>query len=322
MADYKVEVVDAPSYLRFLSDNPSDNPYSLVPLLEAYKKVFLYDFQLLFIIRNGVAVASCALFVDKRFHQPTIRLMPMRIYDGVHFRNLEESKFQKQEQEQLSALEALEKHLEKNFSFHQMSFPPEYYDLRAFQWSGANVVPQYTYIVDLSNFSEENYTKSLKEVLRSAQQSGLSAGACGVEELVAMQQISYERHSRRPPVAADKLNNLLGALRMAGILEINCIRNKNGKVISALAWLRVNANSFFYVTGTDAEAEKGASHLLYHEILKSEKEKGGCSVDFCGANTATINLFKSAFGPRLEVYFRVWRANRFITRFASLAKKI
>ena len=89
-----------------------------------------------------------------------------------------------------------------------------------------------------------------------------------------------------------------------------------------MALLRTNLNTFFYVAGTDAAAEKGASHLLYHEILKSEKEKGICSVDFCGANTPSINLFKSAFGPRLEIYFRVWRANRLPTRLVSLVKKI
>jgi len=322
MAEYKVEVADVTSYVKFLSVNPPEDPYSLIPLLDAYKEAFSSDYQLLFITRNGVTVASCALFVGERFHQPIVRLMPMRIYDGVHFRDLEESKLPKQEHEQLSALESLEKHLEKKFSFHQMSFPPGFYDIRSFQWSRANVVPQYTYIVDLVSFSEENYTKSLKEVLRSAQQSGLTAGVCEIEELIALQHISYERHSRKPPVAGDKLSKLLNALSSAGLLGIRCIRNRNGEVVSALGWLHTNASSFFFVTGTDAEAEKGASHFLYHEILKSEKEKGSCSVDFCGANTPTINHFKSAFGPRLEIYFKVWRANRFLARFASLARKI
>jgi hypothetical protein len=322
MADYRVEVTDAPSYARFLLDNPPDNPYSLLPLLEAYRDAFSCDFQLLFIMRNEVPVASTALFTGKRFFQPIIRLMPMRIYDGVHFRNLEDSKSQKQEQEKLSASHALEEFLEKNFAFHQTVFQPGFSDLRAFQWAGATVVPQYTYIISLPDFSEENYTKSLKEVLRAAEQSGLAVGKCSVEELVGLQQISYERHYRRTPVPADRLIRLLNALNSAGLLDIKCMKNRNDNVISALAWLRMNENSFFYVTGTNAEAEKGASHLLYHEILKSEKGAEKCSIDFCGANTPTINLFKSAFGPELRVYFRVWKANRFISRLASIVKKI
>lgn len=322
MADYKVEVTDEPSYKRFLLENPPDNPYSLIPFIEAYRDTFSCDFQLLFILRNGITIASTALFVGRRFLQPIIRLMPMRIYDGVHFRKLEDSKFQKQEHEKLSALRVLEEYLEKNFAFHQMFFQPGFSDLRSFQWAGATVVPQYTYIINLSDFSEENCTKSLREVLRAAEQSGLVAGKCTIEDLVALQQISYERHYRRTPVSADNLIKLLNALNSAGLLDIKCVRNRDGNVVSAMAWLRMNANSFLYVTGTNAEAEKGASHLLYHEILKSEKETGKSSVDFCGANTPTINLFKSAFGPRLELYFRVWKANRFISRFASLVKKI
>ena len=231
-------------------------------------------------------------------------------------------KFQKQEHEKLFALEALEEYLEKNFAFHQMSFQPGFSDLRSFQWAGATVVPQYTYIINLSDFSEENYTKSLKEVLRTAKHSGLEVGRCGIEELVGLQQISYERHSRRTPVPADKLIKLLNALSSARLLDIKCIRNKNGDVISAMTLLRMNENSFFYVTGTRASAEKGASHLLYHEILKSEKELGKCSVDFCGANTPSINLFKSAFGPRLALYFKVWKANNFPTRIAAQFKKL
>lgn len=321
VADFKVERVDPASYAKFLSDNLPDNPYSLLPLLEAYRDAFSSEFELLFIARSGIPVASAALFVGKKFGQPTVRIMPMRIYDGVHLRKLEDSKFQKQEHEKLSALQALEEYLENNFSFHQISLPPSFFDIRSFQWSGARVVPQYTYIVDLLTFSTENYTKSLKEILRSAENSGLSAGACSVSELVALQQISYERHSRQPPVLPDKLNGLLNALHSAGLLDIKCVRNRNGNAVAALSWLRMNLDSFFYVAGTDAEAEKGASHFLYHEILKTEKELGKRSVDFCGANTPSINLFKSAFGPRLEIYFKIWRANRLMTRVASLFKK-
>jgi Acetyltransferase (GNAT) domain len=322
MADYKVEVADAASYSKFLSDNPPDNPYSLLPLLEAYRDAFSCDFQLLFVVRNGLPVASSGLFVGRKFFQPIIRLMPMRIYDGVHFRVLEDSKFQKQEHERLSVLRTLEEYLEKNFSFHQMAFSPCLQDIRSFQWSGASVVPQYTYVIDLKNSFEENYTKSLREVLRSVEQSGLRVGICSVEDLVTLQQVSYERHSRRPPVPADKLISLLRALFSAGLLDIKCVRNKEGSIISALAWLRMNANSFFFVTGTDAGAENGASHLLYHEILKSEKDAGKSSVDFCGANTPTINLFKSAFGPKLEVYFKIWRANNLTTSIAARFKRV
>lgn len=321
MADFRVERVDAASYAKFLSDNPPDNPYSLLPLLEAYRDAFSSEFELLFITRRGVPVASAALFVGKKFGQRTVRMMPMRIYDGVQLRNLEDSKFQKQEHEKLSVLRALEKYLEANFAFHQISLQPGFTDIRSFQWSGAKVVPQYTYIVDLLTLSEENYTKSLKEILRSAENSGLSAGACSVEDLVALHQISYERHSRQPPVLPDKLNGLLTALQSSGLLDIKCVRNKRGNAVAAMSWLRMNFDSFFYVAGTDAEAEKGTSHFLYHEILKTEKELGKRSVDFCGANTPSINLFKSAFGPRLEIYFKIWRANRLMARVASLFKK-
>jgi hypothetical protein len=322
MADLEIEVADSLAYAKFLSDNPPGDPYSLLPLLEAYRSAFSCDYQLLFVTRSGIPVASIALFVGKRFLHKTTKLMPIRIYDGVHFRALGESRAQKQEYDRLLALQALEGYLEKNFSFHQIVFQPGFSDIRSFQWAGAEVVPQFTYIIDLADFSENNYSKSLKEVLRSAEHSGLSASTCSIDELVTLQRISYERHSRRPPVSSDTLNTLLSALHSAGLLDIRCVRNRSGDLVAAMSWLKTGSSSFFYAAGTDAEAEKGASHLLYHEILMSEKKKGNSFVDFCGANTPTINLFKSAFGPRLQVYFKIWRANKRATRLVALFRRV
>jgi len=325
MAELKIEKVDPAAYSKFLCDNPPRDPFSLPYFIDAYREAFSCDAELLHIIRNETAVASCALFIAKRFSQPIVTLLPVRTYDGVHFRNLEGSKNQKQEYEKLQVLDALAKYLEKEFAFYQMAFPPELQDIRAFQWGGAKVIPQFTYVVDLSNFSEENYTKSLREVLNAARASGLTAGKCSVEELTAMQQLSYERHGRRAPVQAATVSLLLNKLSSSGKLEITAVRNGEGLPVAALARLQTESASYFYVSGMRPpanDAERGASHLVYHEILNAEKEAGRLRVDFCGANTPSINLFKSAFGPRLETYFRVWRANRFGTRLASLVKKI
>ncbi len=321
MADLEIEKVDDGTYAAFLSLNPPGDPYSLLPLLEAYRETFSCDFQLLLAIRNGSPVASCALFTRRRFFQSTVCLMPIRFYDGVQFRVLEDSKYQKQEQERISVYRVFEEYLEKNFAFHQMVFPPDSSDMRAFQWSGARVVPQYTYKIHLDSFSEENYNRSLTRILRSAEDAGLVAGKCDVEELTELHQLSYGRHLRKPPVPSDKLNRLLNSLSKAGLLEIKCARNGEGKLISAMAWLTAYRKSFFFVIGNDVESEKGGSHFLYHEVIRSEKEAGKSSIDFCGANTPTINLYKSAFGPTLEVYFKVWRANNAVTRLASLVKK-
>ncbi len=322
MSDLKIEKPDVPAYSKFLSENPLDNPYSLVPLLGAYRDAFACDFELLFITRNETPIASCALFVGKRFNQPIVRLMPVRSYDGVNFRKLEGSNNQKQEYEKLLSLQLLEEYLEKNFSFHQMAFPPGFMDIRSFQWAGATVIPRYTYIMDLNEFSEENYTWGLKKKLRMARDASLTFGTCGVEQLTELQDLSYKRHGRRSPVSRDMISRVLSNLNSAGMIELYCVKNKDGRVLAAVGLLVTKEASYFYVVGTNTEGERGASALLYHEILNVGKQAGKSFVDFCGANTPTINLFKSAFGPRLQVYFRVWRANRFMARLASMVKKI
>ncbi len=322
MSDLKVEKVDPASYLKFLGENPPQDPYSLPSFLDAYKTVLARDVEFLVIFKKETPIASCALSVGKRFSQPIVRLLPIRAYDGVHFRALGESKGQKQEFDRLMALQALEEFLSRSYSFYQLVFRPGFMDVRPFQWAGATVVPQYTYIVDLQNFSEEGYTKSLREMLRGAERAGLNAGTCSVSDLVSLHQLSYERHGRRPPVAQGRLQSLLEKLDEAGLLSITCIRNADAKIIAGIASLRSAEGSYFFVAGTDATSEKGASHLLYHEILRSEKDAGKSFVDLVGANTPTINLFKSSFGPRLEAYFRVWKANSLAARLASVLRKV
>lgn len=322
MADLRVERVDAAAYARFISQNPPDNPYSLPSLLDAYSHVFSRDLEFLHIVRNETPVASFAFFTGNEFSQRVVKLMPIRAYDGVHFRPLDVSKGQKQEYDRLMALRALEEYLRRKYSFYHLVFLPGFTDVRPFQWAGASIVPQYTYIMDLETFSEDNYTKSLREVLRAAERSGLTGGECSVSELIALNSLSYDRHGRKPPVAHDKLKLLLDELKRAGLLQIECVRNGAGTIIAGMASLVTEKGSYFFVSGTDARAEKGASHMLYHEILCAEKKAGRSFVDFVGANTPTINLFKSSFGPRLEVYFRVWRANSFAARLAAAAKKV
>ncbi len=322
MAELKVEKVDSAAHEKFLSENPPADPYSLPKFLDAYRDVFSRDIEFIQITRKETPVASCAFFTGTRLMQPLVKLMPVRAYDGVHFRSLETSKAQKQEYDRLMALEVLEKYLRERFSFYQVVFQPGIADVRPFQWAGATVAPQYTYIVDIENFSRENYTKSLREVLRSAEQAGLTGGTCSVDQLISLNLLSYERHGRKPPVTQDLLAGLLKKLNEAGLLAMSCVRNKSGEVIAGLASLRTERANYFFVSGTDAQAEKGASHMLYDGILAAEKEAGRGFVDFVGANTPTINLFKSSFGPRLATYFRVWRANSFTARLASLVKKI
>ncbi len=322
MTELKVERVDSAAHAKFLADNPPDDPYSLPPFLDAYREVFSRDIEYLQIMKNETCIASCALFVGTRFSIPTVKLMPVRAYDGVHFRPLGNSKSQKQEYDRLMALQVLEEYLRGRFGFYQLVFSPGTIDIRPFQWAGASVLPQYTYIADLESFSEDNYTKSLREVLRAAGRAGLSGGDCSPADLISLNQLSYERHGRRPPVAQGDLGRLLERLDHSGSLRTKCVRNDAGKIVAGMASLSMSRGLFLYVAGTDAQAGKGASHLLYHEILTSAKAEGMSFVDFVGANTPTINLFKSSFGPRLEMYFRVWRANGFAARLASAVKKV
>lgn len=322
MPELKVERVDSVAHAKFLADNPPADPYSLPAVVDAYREVFSCDVEFLQIIKSETPIASCALFTGTRLGGRVVKLMPIRAYDGVHFRALDNSKNQKQEYDRLMVLQHLEEYLRNNSRFYQLIFPPGLTDVRPFIWAGATVIPQYTYVVDLTEFSDENYTKSLREVLRSAERAGLSGAECTCDDLIALNQLSYERHGRKPPVRQVELGGLLGRLERSGLLQARCVKNKAGEITAAMASLKTERGSFLYVAGTNAQAEKGASHLLYHEILAAEKKAGRLFVDFVGANTPTINMFKSAFGPRLEVYFRIWRANGVVARLASVVKKV
>lgn len=322
MSELKVERVDFAAHAKFLADNPPDDPYSLPPVVDAYREVFSRDVEFLQIVRKETTIASSALFTGTRIGRPTIKLMPIRAYDGVHFRQLGDSKSQKQEYDKLMALQRFEEFLHREYAFYQIVFQPGLADIRPFQWAGARVIPQYTYVVYLDDFSEENYTRSLRRVLKSAESEGLTVGGCEAGDLISFTRMSYGRHARRPPVTQEELRGLLGRMDRAALLDTKCVRNRGGDIVAGIASLRGGRGLYMYAGGVDAEAEKGATHLLYHEILAAEKKSGLSFVDFVGANTPSINLFKSSFGPKLEIYFRVWRANGMAARLASVVKRV
>jgi len=318
MSDLSVYGIGIDTYSNFLKANPPPTPFSFPEVLEAYSKAFDSPYELVGIFRGETIIAVGSFFVGKKFSKRYIRLMPMRLYDGLSFRKLENSKSQKREYEKLQSYQILSDYLISKYRFYQLSLPPCDLDVRPFQWSGAKILPQYTYVMETARFSENNYTKSLMEMLRYAIKANLQTSTCEIDELISLQMRSYKRHNRKPPVDASVITSLLTLLSNDLLLKIYAIRNSNGDLLAALATLEAKDSSYFFVSGTEVEIDRGSSHLLYHHVFKSAAAAGKNYVDLCGANTPSINIFKSSFGPSLKVFFRIRHANSWSSKIASL----
>ncbi|MGC8653846.1 MAG: GNAT family N-acetyltransferase [Candidatus Kryptoniota bacterium] len=310
------------TYSNFLRANPPHIPYLLPQVLEAYSKAFDSAYELLGIARGETLIAVGSFFVGRKFSSRYIKLMPMRLYDGLSFRKLDNSKSQKREYERLQSYQLLSNYLTKQYGFYQVNLPPSDLDIRPFQWSGAKVLPQYTYVMELPEFSEKKYTKSLLEVLHYAIKANLQPSTCEIDELISLQIKSYKRHNRRPPVDSSIMTSLLNLLHNDSLLKIYSVRNSSGDLLAALATLELKDASYFFVSGTEVENDRGSSHLLYHHVFKTAAIEGKNYVDLCGANTPSINIFKSSFGPSLKVFFRIQRANSWLAKIGSFIIRV
>lgn len=317
MSDLSISGIGIDVYSNFLRINPPHSPFLFPKVIEAYSKAFGYPYELIGIMRGETLIAVGSFFIGRRFSSRYIKLMPMRLYDGLSFRRLDSSKKQKKEFEKLQSYQVLSDYLEKQYGFYQVSLPPCDFDIRAFQWSGAQIMPQYTYIMDMAGFSKSQYTKSLVEELRYASKASLQTSTCEIDELVNLQIISYKRHNRKPPVNSLVMLSLLTLLRDDSLLKIYAIRNSRGDLLAALSTLEGVDSSYFFVSGTEVEFERGSSHLLYHHVFQTAANEGKRYVDLCGANTPSINIFKSSFGPSLKLFFRIRRANSWLAKVAS-----
>lgn len=193
-----------------------------------------------------------------------------------------------------------------------LAFPYTVKDLQHFIWNNYKVIPNYTYLIDLTKSIEEikshfdskhrnAINKALKEGVVTAfnnedpeknfqffKNSLLAAGANVYEKELRQIFISFSDPSNSFTVSAYLNDKLVG--------KVHCIYDKR--------------SCYYLLGGVDKDAGvQGINNLLVLGAIEKAKALGCTIFDFEGSMLKGVEKFFRGFGPELVPYYTVNKAN-------------
>jgi hypothetical protein len=205
-----------------------------------------------------------------------------------------------------------------------ISFPPWVLDLQPFIWLKYKVITKYTYIVNLTDKTDNNLlsqmSKTRRTQIRNGHKRGLEFGKCTdykiVEDLVAKtfsRQKKRYQHTLVKKVLqqfADKTNSFAFVTRL------------NSKPIAACFCVHDRTRAYYLLGGFDHESNvPAAAPIAMFGCIKHARDMGLEHYDFEGSSVPGIERYFRSFGGELTPVFRVIKASLPIEMVLKLFKR-
>ena len=213
--------------------------------------------------------------------------------------------------ERKSALETLLPAVEKFYDKVDLMLPNA--DMRAFQWGGWEVKPRYTYISQLTDNIQKNWSSNPRRSFRQSQ-ADFTLTECPerLAEIVQLNQDSYKRQGRPAYINTENTVKLVEPLLSAKKVRVFGLNaNRESDFSAGVIILFHNKTAYYWIAGSRPGA---AMTVLLGKLLPQLFESGIEKFDFVGANTPTIAEFKRRLGASLETYFHVSKTSSILLR--------
>jgi len=189
---------------------------------------------------------------------------------------------------------------------------PGSHDTRPFKWSGYEVEPMYTYMLDLKGGKEKiwnNFSKSLRREIDIARKGGIYVEEGGKKELKIIYDLLLGRdriHSR-----VDFLIEIFDRFYPKNLRVF--IAKKNDECLSGIITICYKNKVSFWI-GSPRCSYQGINpnELVFWESIKWACDNGFDSYEIMGADDETLYPFKSKFNGELIPYFTMrWTSPMF-----------
>jgi len=290
--------------LKFLSIVANHSGTKLIPLLISHKQA-LIGFYPIFVSRS--------FFLTSLFGSPPGIFLPFMVPKL-------ELKAYSQRMKIMLQIEILEK---INFFFSKLfkskidifNFYSQESDVRPYLWNNYEVVPRYTYRINLSSNSEvfkPNFSRSARNVINIIRRDK----SCKIEKngdsiilkkINSMVQKRYDEQGIKYSMKTGFLDEIF--LNFPESMQIFYLI-KNDEFDTGMLFLEDDTTLYHWVGGTASKGQvKGATEFLHLSAMEYAQEKGLIYYDFSGANNKNLSLFKSKFNPQLKQYWQVSQRN-------------
>lgn len=205
-----------------------------------------------------------------------------------------------------------------------LAFPYSVKDLQHFIWNNYKVIPNYTYLIDLTKSLEEiksHFDSKHRNAINKAIKEGviteiksedpeetflyfknslLAAGANVYDKELKQIFTSFSDPSNSFTISAILNNKMIG--------KVHCIYDKRA--------------CYYLLGGVDKDARvQGINNLLVLGAIEKAKELGCYVFDFEGSMLKGVEKFFRGFGPELVPYYTINKANLFVELMLKFYKR-
>ena len=210
----------------------------------------------------------------------------------------------------LNALaEAVRNHMrERRIRFCRIRCAPGLEDARAFQWSGFEAIPQYTYRLSVGD--ENAVWEGMKKTVRSdiRRHDGLlTVVPAEAPDWVAFEDgldARYSEQGLRAPLPEGYLARLREAL---GTDLVLLVAKEDSEFVGGAALVRMGDRIALWQGTARGPPGIPVNDILVWESIRYARAQGCFEFELMGANTRRLADFKSKFNPSLKPYLELRR---------------
>lgn len=220
-----------------------------------------------------------------------------------------------------SVVQAILTALGKRFGAAALHLQPEMQDLRPAVWAGFRVKPFYTYRIPLDGTEsvQDGWSANAQRLFgKFTSAYEVSEDPVYAKDVIDLCTLAYDRHGRRLPVDATRLQELAGHLHEAGMANVYALHSTSeGTCEAGVVTLHDGYTAHYWIAGSRPGP---AMTVLLGHVLQRLSASGVALFDFVGANTPSIAEFKRRFGPQLTPYYRVERTSAVALKVLDLVR--
>lgn len=183
-------------------------------------------------------------------------------------------------------------------------------DLRPFQWNDCDVVPQYTYVVDLERDRDEllgSFSRDARSNIRTGEEAGdrvtiAEEGAEGAALILDRVRARYEEQELPFNIPSQFGVDLYNELPEGQLRPYVC--RVDGAFAGGIIAVDYGDTVFRWVGGAKPEGDVDLpiNDLLDWHVMTDAMERGRTTYDLVGAGNPRTNSYKSKFGPELRAF--------------------
>lgn len=202
-----------------------------------------------------------------------------------------------------------------------------YRDLRPFKWNGANVTPEYTYVVDLTRDREDLLAQFSSDARRNVTNTdadySISVGAVDDARRIIDDVRARYRDQGKSFAFPDGFVPALKERLPRGTVRPYVCRS-DGAYLGGILTVEDDSRIYRWHGGVKpgGDVDLPVNDLLDWYVMTDAMDRGLTEYDLVGADDRRIASYKSKFAPTLEVFYGIESGSWVVRTLANLTQRL